>query len=178
MRPPSTQSGRLDALWNLVPAFFHVALGASLFLLAAPARSDEPGESLTALMYYATDTDGSEAPEKINETAADNAHTAPLLRKAFSTKNYFLLGKHTAPVSRKYSIWLKPSPQFPLQIENTGRTNDGGLALYWILWQKEPLPTKDRELVKSNTILRRDTPIFIGGPKWRKGRLVFVIRIE
>jgi hypothetical protein len=154
------------------------AVGASILIHSPPVRAAEPVESLTALMFYATDTDGSEAPEKIPDTAADVTRVAPAVRKAFPAKNHFLLGRHTAPVSRKYSIRLKPSPQFPLQIENTGRTGDGGLALYWILWQKEPPPTKDRELVKSNTILRRETPIIIGGPKWRQGRLVFVIRIE
>jgi hypothetical protein len=163
-----------------VTAFLHAATAVvgSIVLASTPAQSAEPVESLTALMFYVTDTDGSETPERVNAAGADTERAMPSLRKAFPARNYFLLGKDTAPVSRKYSIWLKPSPQFPLQIENTGRTSDGGLALYWILWQKEPLPTKDRELVKSNTILRRDTPIIIGGPKWRQGRLVFIVRIE
>ena len=67
--------------------------------------------------------------EKVNDTAGDLAAHRTGAPHVVSGKNYFLLGSHTAPVSRKYSIWLKPSPQFPLQIENTGPTSDGGRAL-------------------------------------------------
>ena len=152
----------------------------------SPARAEEPkaeaGASskaeLTALLFYATDSDGSEAQPKANDPAGDTAKLTPGLKKVFPAAHYFLLGRHTAPASEKYPVWLMPSPQFPLQIENTGSTADGGLNLYWKLWQKEPLPVKDRELVKSNTILTKAAPIIIGGPKWRLGRLIFVVRME
>ncbi len=146
---------------------------ASLVALASPLRA---ADTLTGLLFYATDTDASELTEKAEDKAGDTDRHAAELKKAFKAKKFVLLGRHTAPVSSKYSIWLKPSPQFPLQIENTGTTADGGLSLYWILWQKEKLPTKDRELVKSNTVLTQAAPLLIGGPKWRKGRLVFVVR--
>ena len=141
--------------------------------LACPLRA---ADTLTGLLFYATDTDASEVAEKAEDKAGDTERHAAELKKAFKAKKFVLLGRHTAAVSSKYSTWLKPSPQFPLQIENTGTTADGGLSLYWILWQKEQLPTKDRELVKSNTVLTKDAPLLIGGPKWRKGRLVFVVR--
>ncbi|MGI8604520.1 MAG: hypothetical protein ACR2OZ_16230 [Verrucomicrobiales bacterium] len=159
---------------------------ATIVLLAAialpfhwTASAADPSEgTLTGLMFYATNTDGTEAIEKIQDSAGDRERFANSLGRVFPARNFVLVGKHTVAVSQKYSIWLKPSPQFPLQIENTGQTDDGGLALYWILWQKEPLPTKDRELVKSNTVLKRGAPLFIGGPKWRDGRLIFVVRMD
>ena len=154
-------------------------LVAVLVAAVAPPTTSGGADSnpkLTALLFYATDGDGSDAPERINDSAGDGSRHAAALRKATVAKHYLLIGRHTAPVSTKYSIWLKPSQQFPLQIENTGSTPDGGLSLYWILWQKEPLPTKDRELVKSNTVLTAQTPLVIAGPKWRTGRLIFVVR--
>ena len=157
---------------------FLVAVAMVLAFVPAPsARGDAPSK-LTALLFYATDGTGSDAPERIDDSASDGARHSAALRKAAPASNYLLIGRHTAPVSPKYSIWLKPSQQFPLQIENTGTTPDGGLSLYWILWQKEPLPTKDRELVKSNTVLTAQTPLVIAGPKWRTGRLIFVVRRE
>ena len=153
---------------------------------ALSARGDEPAAAasasskaeLTALLFYATDSDGAEASPRANDTAGDTEKLTASLKKVFPAVHYFLLGRHTAPASEKYPVWLMPSPQFPLQIENTGSTADGGLNLYWKLWQKEPLPVKDRELVKSNTILTKAAPIIIGGPKWRQGRLIFVVRME
>jgi hypothetical protein len=145
---------------------------------ATPGALAEGPPKLSALLFYATDGDGSDAPEQVPDPGGDRARHAAALRKAFAAKQYLLIGRHSAPVSTKYSIWLKPSPQFPLQIENTGTTPDGGLSIYWILWQKEAPPTKDRELVKSNAVLTRQTPMVIAGPRWRSGRLVFVIRSE
>jgi hypothetical protein len=132
--------------------------------------------TLTALLFYATDGDGSDATERIVDAAQDAKRHDAVLRQATKAKNFLLIGRHTAEVQSRFSIWLKPSPQFPLQLENTGTTADGGLSLYWILWQKEQLPTKDRELVKSTAVLTSKAPLVIVGPKWRNGRLVFVVR--
>lgn len=142
-----------------------------------PARAQSAAApTLTALLFYATDGDGADAPERIADTTREASRLEPVLREAAKAGKFLLIGKHSAPVQSRFSIWLKPSPQFPLQLENTGTTADGGLSLYWILWQKEQLPTKDRELVKSTTILTTKAPLVIVGPKWRSGRLVFVVR--
>lgn len=135
-----------------------------------------PTPTLTALLFYATDGDGSDGPERIADTAGDAKRHDAVLREAAKSQRFFLVGKHSAEAQSRFSIWLKPSPQFPLQLENTGTTADGGLSLYWILWQKERPPIKDRELVKSTTVLTTKAPLVIVGPKWRSGRLVFVVR--
>jgi hypothetical protein len=141
-------------------------------VLAEPA----PPATLTALLFFATDGDGADAPERIADTAGETKRHHSVLREASKAQRFFLVGKHSAEAQSRFSIWLKPSPQFPLQLENTGTTADGGLSLYWILWQKEPLPIKDRELIKSTTVLTTNTPLVIVGPKWRSGRLIFVVR--
>jgi hypothetical protein len=149
-------------------------LGWSLVLSALHADTVPPS-TLTALLFYATDGDGADVPERVADATESKRHDA-VLRQASKAKNFFLLGKHTVEVQSRFSMWLKPSPQFPLQLENTGTTADGGLSLYWILWQKERLPTKDRELVKSTSVLTTKAPLLIVGPKWRDGRLVFLVR--
>lgn len=136
----------------------------------------EPKPTLTALLFYATDGNGADAPERIADTTGETTRHLAVLRQASKAKQFLLIGKHSAEAQSRFSIWLKPSPQFPLQLENTGTTDDGGLSLYWILWQKERPPTKDRELVKSTTVLTTKAPLVIVGPKWRSGRLIFVVR--
>lgn len=32
-------------------------------------------------------------------------------------------------------------------------------------------------LIKTDTVLREGSPLFIGGPKWRDGRLLFVLQL-
>ena len=154
-----------------------LAVAAAHLLTCLPvARAQSPAPTLTALLFYATDGDGADAPERIADTRQEVKRHLTVLREASKARQFFLLGKHTAEIQSRFSIWLKPSPQFPLQLENTGTTADGGLSLYWILWQKERPPTKDRELVKSTSVLSHKTPLVIAGPKWRSGRLIFLIR--
>jgi len=153
-----------------------LAAAAWLAIPCEPLAAESPAPTLTALLFYATDGDGSDAPERIADTQKEGKRHDAVLREASKAKHFFLLGKHTAEIQSRFSIWLKPSPQFPLQLENTGTTADGGLSLYWILWQKERPPTKDRELVKSTSILTAKAPLVIAGPKWRSGRLIFLIR--
>ena len=154
-----------------------IAFAAAQGLLALMAiAAPPPNPTLTALLFYATDGDGTDATERIADDTKEAVRHQSVLREASPAKRYFLVGKHSAEAQSRFSIWLKPSPQFPLQLENTGITADGGLSLYWILWQKEQLPTKDRELVKSTTVLTSKKPLVIVGPKWRSGRLVFMVR--
>lgn len=162
---------------RLLRAVLAAGLAACMPALPAPARAQgTPAPTLTALLFYATDGDGTDAPERMADTTRETGRCESVLRQAAPARRFLLIGKHSAPVQSRFSIWLKPSPQFPLQLENTGTTADGGLSLYWILWQKEQLPTKDRELVKSTTVLTTKAPLVIVGPKWRSGRLVFIVR--
>lgn len=147
----------------------------------AQQKAEIPDIKLTALLFYATDEPeigADKAPlKRIADPEKDTERYLPALKKAAEAPHYHLIGRDSAELRATYSIWLRPSPQFPLQIEHTGISEDGGLFLYWILWQKEPVEVrKDRELVKSNTILTQQTPLVIAGPKWRGGRLLFVVR--
>jgi hypothetical protein len=33
-------------------------------------------------------------------------------------------------------------------------------------------------LIKTDAVLRASSPLFIGGPKWREGRLLFVLLLK
>ncbi len=149
-------------------------------LAAATAQTASP-PVLTGYLFYATSGDGSDVRERPEDKDRDAEKFTPQLSKVskeMADKRFFLMGRHTTPVSERYVTWLKPTAEFPLEIENTGRTRDGGLSLFWKLWQKEREPAKDRELLKTNAVLLPGTPVIIAGPKWRSGRLLFVVLLK
>jgi hypothetical protein len=43
------------------------------------------------------------------------------------------------------------------------------VSVHLQLWQDKKV------LVKSDAVIRPGRPVFLGGPKWRGGRLVFVV---
>ena len=42
----------------------------------------------------------------------------------------------------------------------------------------QPLWLKKKVVLKTNTILKSGSPLFIAGPKWGKGRLVMVVALK
>jgi len=47
----------------------------------------------------------------------------------------------------------------------------GGVNLHLQFWQDQQV------LVKTDAVLREGSPLFIGGPKWRDGQLIFVLML-
>jgi hypothetical protein len=93
------------------------------------------------------------------------------LAKAFPEHpHYQMLGRHSQSVLKEYESWVVPSKDLCLKIDSRGPAADGtGIKLHVQLWQDRAV------LVKCDAILKLKTPIFIGGPNWRGGRLVFVV---
>jgi hypothetical protein len=163
---------------NMKRRHFTTYLAIAGLSLTVPLLAAEPAPKLTALLFYASAGAPPADLSTIKDEAQDLARYEKSLISSFGQQTYSLVGRHSSEASMRYSIWLKPSPQFPLQIENLGRAKNGGLNLFWTLWQKEPLPTKDRELIKSSAVLMSATPLIIGGPRWREGRLIFLVRLD
>jgi hypothetical protein len=58
-----------------------------------------------------------------------------------------------------------------LKIDSKGPAADGGMNLHLQVWREQQV------LVKTDAILRPGSPLFIGGPKWRDGQLLFVLDV-
>jgi len=95
-------------------------------------------------------------------------------------KHFNIVGAHDQKVLKEYATWITPSPEFFLEIDSKGRAKEGdGINIYLQLWSKQFEPGKpDKVLVKSDAVLKRGSPLIIEGPKWRKGRVVFVLVLE
>ena len=151
--------------------------------LTMVVRADDDDEppiveaQVDGLLFFATNdtvpsaTEGAKEAEK-SVPAATMAALRTRLAKAFPQKNYQLLGLHTQNLLKDYETWVVPSKELCLKIDSRGTAGNGGINLHLQLWQEKKV------LVKSDTILKPGQPIFIGGPDWRKGRLIFVVMLK
>lgn len=94
------------------------------------------------------------------------------LGKVFPFSHFELLGQHTQDVFREYESWVVPSKDLFLKVDSKGKAEGGGINLHLQFWQEQQV------LVKTDAVLRERSPLFIGGPKWRDGQLIFVLMLN
>ena len=155
-------------------------LAALLFLAAAGpvalTRAAEPSATAAAdaqvdgLLFFASDDAVAPAhEEKVSIDAALQQSLSVRLAKVFKFPHYHLIGKHTQKVFKEYESWVVPSKDLCLKIDSRGPAEGGGVNVHLQLWQDKKV------LVKSDTVIQPGRPVFLGGPRWRGGRLVFVV---
>lgn len=94
------------------------------------------------------------------------------LAKVFPFKHFEILGQHRQDIFREYESWVVPSRDLFMKIDSKGPADKGGVNLHLQVWREQQV------LVKSDAVLRKDSPLFIGGPPWKEGRLIFVLCLE
>lgn len=94
------------------------------------------------------------------------------LGKVFPFKHFEILGQHQQDIFREYESWVVPSRDLFLKIDSKGPADQGGVKLHLQVWREQQV------LVKSDAVLRAGSPLFIGGPPWKEGRLIFVLSLE
>ena len=87
-------------------------------------------------------------------------------------QSFELIGQHTQKIFSEYTNWVVPSKELFLNVDSKGPTGDGGMNLHVQLWRRTKV------LVKTDTTLRKGSPLIIGGPKWRDGQLIFVLLLK
>lgn len=121
-------------------------------------------------LIYATDTPApGGSTEKPPATLTDLPQR---LGKVFPYKHYEILGQHLQDVFREYESWVVPSKDLFLKVDSKGPAEGGGVNLHLQFWRDQQV------LVKTDAILRSGSPLFIGGPKWRDGQLIFVLVLQ
>jgi hypothetical protein len=121
-------------------------------------------------LIYATP----KAPEGKSEAASppEFPDLQKRLGQAFPFKHFEILGQHSQVVFREYESWVVPSKDVFLKLDSKGASMDGSLNLHLQFWQGQQV------LVKTDTVLRKGSPLFIGGPKWRDGQVIFVLLLK
>lgn len=147
----------------------------------APAQETKPAPPAAAaaeaqvegmLFFASNDATAPAQEEKVAIDAALLKNTSDRLGKAFNFKHYHLIGRHTQKVFKEYESWVVPSKDLCLKMDSRGPADGGGINLHLQLWQDKKV------LVKSDTVIRRERPVFLGGPNWRGGRLIFVVVLK
>lgn len=134
---------------------------------AAPASSAVDGKVWGALIY-ASNGDAAPLAEGVPAELKD---LPGRLGKVFDFTRFEVIGQHTQDVLRQYESWVVPSRDLFLKVDSKGPV-DGeheAMNLGVQFWQGENV------LVKTDVVLRRESPLFVGGPKWRDGQLIFVL---
>ena len=152
-----------------------LALGLAPSVLTAqsglpPISADKAAKdgSVWGALIFASNT---KEPKGPTETA-DFPGLSKRLGKVFPFTTFELLGQHTQVVFREYESWVVPSKDVFLKLDSKGASPGGGLNLHLQFWQGQQV------LVKTDTLLQPDSPLFIGGPKWRDGQLIFVLLLK
>lgn len=128
------------------------------------------GKVWGALVYATNDLKG---PTGSSEVAlADFADIPERLGKVFPYKRFEILGQHLQDVFREYESWVVPTKDLFLKVDSKGPADGGGINLHLQFWRDQQV------LVKTDAVLKEDSPLFIGGPKWRDGQLLFVLVLQ
>ena len=152
-----------------------------LFIASTPARAEEkqmamkvtPKNAATdghvwGALVYASDV----KPEKADPDPEEFPNLHARLGKAFHYKHFSVLGQHNQDVFRQYESWVVPSKDLFLKLDSKGAAANGGINLHLQFWHGQQV------LVKTDLVLRESSPLFIAGPKWRDGRLIFVLMLK
>lgn len=136
-----------------------------------PAVKPATDGKVWGALVYATDTQ--QAPLGLTEQApAQFADITKRLGKVFPYERYEILGQHLQDVFREYESWVVPTKDLFLKVDSKGPAEDGGMNLHLQFWRDQQV------LVKTDAVLKPGSPLFIGGPKWRDGQLVFVLVLQ
>ena len=110
---------------------------------------------------------------KANDFKKPSADLQKRLKKVFAKFGTFeLLGQSSEALFKDTYSWVAPSKEFCMKFDSKGLTADGGYKLDLQLW------SQDKAIVKTDAILKANSPVFIEGPAWGKGRLLFVVQLQ
>lgn len=127
------------------------------------------GKVWGALVFATNEETSTHSTEKPPANLAD---LPKRLGKVFAYKHYEILGQHLQDVFREYESWVVPSKDLFLKVDSKGPAEGGGVNLHLQFWRDQQV------LVKTDAVLRSGSPLFIGGPKWRDGQLIFVLVLQ
>jgi hypothetical protein len=134
---------------------------------SVPVKAATDGNVWGALVYASDKT-----PEESSPEPAGFPNLFARLEKVFPYRHFTMLGQHNQVIFREYESWVVPSKDLFLKLDSKGAAKGGGINLHLQFWQGQQV------LVKTDTVLRPASPLFIAGPKWRDGRLIFVLELK
>ncbi len=136
----------------------------------SPLKPATDGKVWGALVYATNDIKGLTGSTEV--VPADFADIPSRLGKVFPYQRFEILGQHLQDVFREYESWVVPTKDLFLKVDSKGPADGGGMNLHLQFWRDQQV------LVKTDAVLKEGSPLFIGGPKWREGQLLFVLVLQ
>ncbi|MGA7881724.1 MAG: hypothetical protein WCC08_11935 [Terrimicrobiaceae bacterium] len=96
---------------------------------------------------------------------------APSIRKIFGYNSLYLLGEKKRDLISGGEEWLVPSKEFFFKVQCLSREETFYLLRIELYRAKNLLVTTEAKLA-------RDAPLYIRGPAWGKGHLIFVLEVR
>jgi hypothetical protein len=134
-----------------------------LLVLAAPATC-AAGDRIWSALVLAT-KEGAPAP--VPKTLKE---FAPAIQKVFGCNSLYLLGEKKRELYDGGEEWLVPTTEFFLKVQCLAR----GVTTYTL---RIELYRRKNLLVTAEAKLARDAPLYIRGPEWGRGQLIFVLEV-
>ena len=96
---------------------------------------------------------------------------APSIRKIFGYDSFYLLGEKKRNLISGGEEWLVPSKEFFFKVQCLSQEETSYLLRIELYRDKTLLVTTEAKLA-------RDAPLFIRGPAWGKGHLIFLLEVR
>lgn len=122
------------------------------------------GDRIWAALVLATKETPAKAPPK------ELARLAPVLEDVFGYNTFYLLGQKKRELASGGEEWLIPSREFFFRVQCLER----GATAYSLRIQ---LFRDQKLLVTTEARLARGAPLYIRGPAWGRGHLIFLLEV-
>lgn len=135
-----------------------------------PKKETEGSKKLWGALIYAVET----ADAKREGFPDADPVMAAMLGQVFQKYSHFqLLGTDAESIFKTTHSWVAPSRELCVKFDSKGPTKDGrGVKLDLQLW------SRDKAIVKTDAIFKPGSPVFIEGPQWGRGRLLYVLKLQ
>ncbi|HEY5743764.1 MAG TPA: hypothetical protein VIS99_14625 [Terrimicrobiaceae bacterium] len=141
------------------------ALAVAILLLAWAAQAARAeGDRIWSALVLATKENPPEVPDALRKFV-------PAIKDVFGYNSLYLLGEKRRNLFSGGEEWLVPSKEFFFKVQCL----DQGLTSYSV--RIELYRAKDL-LVTTEAKLAKGAPLYIRGPMWGKGQLIFLLEVR
>jgi hypothetical protein len=138
---------------------------AVLLLIMAPLGASAAGDRLWSALALATiESSAVPVPEALEELA-------PAIKKIFGYNSLYLLGQKKRDLFSGSAEWLIPTKEFFFKVQCLSRELTSYLLRIELYRGKDLLVTIEAKLAKH-------APLYIRGPQWGRGLMIFVLEVR
>ena len=109
------------------------------------------------------------------EPAKELRNSLPKLKRVFGYNQFEVIGSATDKIADKSELKLTPTQTFWMQVRARSTTSKEARGGYLLSLQ---LFNEKRQLVDTETRLAPGSPLFIRGPEYGKGQIIFALMVE